>query len=59
MGLEYKWNEGDPVVFLQAMSLRTDETQEEFADLQYCDLLSPYRAIEWIYANSLRYGLHS
>ena len=41
----------DTLVELQSVSLLTepDVIFEDLAGMHYCDLLSPYRALEWVY----------
>ena len=41
----------DSLVELQSVSLLTEPDMifESLAGMHYCDLLSPYRALEWIY----------
>jgi hypothetical protein len=41
----------DTLVEVQSVALLTepDVAFEDLAGMHYCDLLSPYRALEWIY----------
>jgi len=41
----------DSLVELQSVALLTEPEGffEDLAGMHYCDLLSPYRALEWIY----------
>jgi len=53
------WTENEyRTVTLQSSRLTSDVDFPLFSGLQYCDVLSPYRALEWIYIESLRHVMH-
>jgi hypothetical protein len=53
--LEYKENKTANTVTLESRSLPLDEDElvPIFKSMHYCKLLSPFRAMEWIYIDSL------
>ncbi len=47
----------DSTVELQAVTLVTEpDIVPLLAGVRYCDLLSPYRALEWIYVTGVQHG---
>ncbi len=52
------WQVDDFTVELQSKSLVSEEdfAIPDFSGMHYCDLLSPYRALEWIYVTSVVHG---
>ncbi|ESO97510.1 hypothetical protein LOTGIDRAFT_228186 [Lottia gigantea] len=55
------WKETTSDVTFQSTALvsKVDAFPAAFAGMHYCKLLSPYRAMEWIYVDSLRKKAHS
>ena len=56
-GLKYTFYD-DKSVGISSLSIITDNdyVPSEEAGLHYCDLLTPFRALEWIYTFGLRHG---
>ena len=55
IGLKYIWHDANNTVEVISDRLYSNLTESP-PGMVYCDLLSPYRAIEWIYSTSLRKG---
>ena len=51
--MSYEDNADKTETLVQSPMIRTPSDSSVFAGFHYCKLLSPYRALEWIYVDSL------
>ena len=58
IGLDYIYNQEANEVMVISDRLESDLTFNP-PGMVYCDLLSPYRALEWVYATGIRKGYTS
>jgi len=57
-GLRWELSDDGDSVVLQSARLTSGPNFPLYPGEHYCDLLSPYRALEWIYIESVRHVMH-